>query len=80
MSADPATSYETSPVKRKRRRRTKADPFVYSFDLQGYGTLKFPERQVFCLAGFSDKVFDIMQLLETDREALISQIEAVELA
>lgn len=57
----------------------KANPFIYSFDLQGYGSLQFPENKVFALAGFSDKVFDIMQLLETDRNALITAIEAVEL-
>jgi hypothetical protein len=56
-----------------------ARPFVYSFDLQGYGSLQFPEQNVFALAGFSDKVFDLMQLLETDRLALIRQIEKVEL-
>ena len=55
-------------------------PFVYSFDLQGYGSLQFPEQNVFALAGFSDKVFDLMQLLETDRMALVREIEKVELA
>lgn len=53
-------------------------PFLYSFDLQGYGTLQFPEDKTFCLAGFSEKVFDIMRLLESDREALINKIKAVE--
>jgi hypothetical protein len=52
---------------------------VYSFDLQGYGSLQFPEQNVFALAGFSDKVFDLMQLLETDRIALIREIEKSEL-
>ena len=61
------------------RKRTGADPFIYSWDLAGYGTLMFPERRVFALAGFSDKMFDIMGLLETDREALIHRIEAIEL-
>jgi hypothetical protein len=55
-----------------------AQPFVFSFDLQGYGSLQFPEQNVFALAGFSDKVFDIMQLLETDRLALIRKIEGME--
>ena len=59
--------------------RTGADPFIYSFDLQGYGSLQFPEDKVFCLAGFSEKVFDIMQLLESDRQALITEIESIEL-
>ncbi len=56
-----------------------AQPFVYSFDLQGYGSLQFPEQNVFALAGFSDKVFDLMRLLETDRLALVREIEKVEL-
>lgn len=64
---------------REYRERFGADPFIYSFDLQGYGSLQFPEHNVFSLAGFSDKVFDIMKLLETDRHALISEIEKIEL-
>ena len=54
-------------------------PYIYSFDLKGYGSLQFPENNVFCLAGLSDKVFDIMQLLESDRQALVGKIEAVKL-
>lgn len=50
---------------------------VYSFDLAGHGTLQFPENDVYCLAGFSDKVFDLMKMLESDREAMISSIEKV---
>lgn len=61
------------------RQRVDADPMVFSFDLQGYGTLMFPERNVYGLAGFSEKVFDIMALLERDREALIHEIEAIQL-
>ena len=53
------------------RERTGADPRVYSFDLQGYGTLMFPERNVYVLAGFSEKVFDVMALLERDRESRV---------
>jgi hypothetical protein len=54
-------------------------PHIYSFNLNDYGTLMFPENKVYALAGFSDKVFEIMALLETDRQALIHKIEAVEL-
>ena len=61
------------------KKRYKANPYIYSFDLQGYSTLMFPEDKVFCLAGFSDKVFDLMKLLETDRRALIHDIEKVAL-
>lgn len=56
---------------------TGADPFIYSFDLQGYGSMQFPERNVFCLAGFSEKVFDIMKLLEQDKNAFINEIKKV---
>ena len=55
------------------------NPHIYSFDLQGQGTLQFPEEQVYALAGFSEKVFDIMKLLETDKNALINTIEAISL-
>ena len=61
------------------RKRTGADPKVFSFDLRGYGTLMFPERNVYALAGFSEKVFEVMALLERDREALVHEIEAVSL-
>jgi 60 kDa SS-A/Ro ribonucleoprotein len=61
------------------KKRTGANPFVYSFDLEGYGTMQLPENKVFCLAGFSDKVFDIMQMLESDRNALVNTIKAVPL-
>jgi 60 kDa SS-A/Ro ribonucleoprotein len=52
-------------------------PYLYSFDLAGYGTMQLPDSKVFCLAGFSDKVFDLMQMLETDRHALVNTIKAL---
>lgn len=61
------------------KRTTGANPFVYSFDLNSYGTMQFPEQNVFCIAGFSEKVFDVMKLMETDRKALLNLIKAVEL-
>ncbi len=51
------------------------NPYLYSFDLAGYGTLQFPEDNVFCLAGFSDRVFDVMKILESDKNALINTIK-----
>ena len=59
--------------------RVGARPLVYSFDLAGHGTLQFPERAVFCLAGFSDKTLETMRFLEEDKRALLRQIEAIEL-
>jgi hypothetical protein len=52
---------------------------VFSFDLAGYGTLQFPERHVYCLAGFSEKALQTMSFLEEDKGALLSEIEAIEL-
>ena len=54
-----------------------ASPFIYSWDLAGHGTMQFPEKNVIALAGFSDKVFDIMGMVETDKNALIKRIEEV---
>jgi 60 kDa SS-A/Ro ribonucleoprotein len=58
------------------KKKFNCSPYVYSFDLQGYGTTQFPENKVFCMYGFSDKVFDTMKMFETDKEALIKTIEA----
>jgi 60 kDa SS-A/Ro ribonucleoprotein len=55
-----------------------ANPFVYSFDLAGYGSMQFNENKVFCLAGFSDKIFTIMSMMEKDKNALINEIKKVE--
>ncbi len=67
----PVTSYN------QWRGQYGASPFVYSFDLAGHGTMQFPEQNVFCLAGFSDKVFNIMSLVESDKKALISEVEKI---
>ena len=60
-------------------KRTGQRPRVYSFDLAGYGTLQFPQREVYALAGFSDKTMETMRFLESDKSALIREIEAIEL-
>lgn len=51
------------------------NPFIYSFDLNSYGSMQFPEQNVFCVAGFSDKTMDTMVLLEKDKKALINEIK-----
>jgi hypothetical protein len=61
------------------KKKFKCDPYVYSWDLQGLGTMQFPEKNVFALAGFSDKVFEIMKWLETDRNKLFKMIESIEI-
>jgi hypothetical protein len=62
------------------RRRSGSDPFVYTIDLRGYGSGQFPTGgKVFEVAGFSEKVFDLIALAEQDPNVLLKTIEAIEL-
>jgi len=54
-------------------------PRIYSFDLKGYGTLQFPEERVYCMAGWSDRVFEFMEKLDRDPEAMVHEVEAISL-
>lgn len=54
------------------------DTYVYSVDLKGYGTTVFGGN-VLELSGWSDNIFTVMQLMETDRSAFIEKIESIEL-
>jgi 60 kDa SS-A/Ro ribonucleoprotein len=47
---------------------------VYEFNLAASGTMQFPERNVFALRGFSEKIFDVIDNLEVDKRALINTI------
>ena len=60
------------------KKKFDCNPKIYSFDLNGYGTLQFPEDNVYCIAGFSDKTLELMKLLETDRKILVNKIRQVE--
>ncbi len=62
------------------QKRYGVAPRVYSFDLKGYGTMQFPQERVYCLAGWSDRVFDLMQKFDRDPEALVREVESVPLA
>ncbi len=59
------------------KQKYNCNPYIYSFDLNNYGDIQFPEDKVFCIAGFSEKIFDVMKLLEQDRNALIDEIEKI---
>lgn len=61
------------------KRKYNPDCKCYSVDLAGYGTLQLPEKDVYCLAGFSEKIFDLMKLFEEDKDALVNVIKSVEL-
>lgn len=60
-------------------RKAGLRPTVYSWDLNHQGSIQFPEDKVYCIAGWSDKVFDLFKALEQDRQALVNRIEAIEL-
>lgn len=72
---------QTTPSKEfnEYKQRTASDPFVYSFDLNSYGSMQFPEKNVFAIAGFSEKIFDVMKLMEADKHALLNAIKNVPL-
>ena len=61
------------------KNKYNCNPYVYSWDLAGNGTMQFPEQNVFALAGFSDKVFDIIKLLKSDKNALLNEIKSISL-
>ena len=63
------------------RRRSGANPWVYAIDLAGYGKAFFPtgKHRVVELAGFSEKLFELIGTLEQDREALVRRVRRVEL-
>lgn len=61
------------------KRRFNCNPFIYSFDLNNYGDMQFSENKVLCLAGFSDKIFKVMEIVEKDRQALINEINDIEI-
>ena len=71
----------TTPTKEYNQYKKKynVNPHVFSWDLAGLSTLQFPENQVYCLAGFSDKVFDVMKFLKTDKKALLNRINSIQI-
>ena len=59
------------------KRIYKCKPILYSIDLTGYGDMQFKENSVVTLAGFSDKIFNLMELAETDLKVLLKRIKEV---
>lgn len=59
--------------------KTGAKPKIWSINLNDYGTLMFPEQDVLCLAGWSDKLLGMMQLLESEPKVMFESIEQLQL-
>jgi len=57
-------------------KKMDSDPFIYSIDLTGYGSVQFPASKVNLLAGYSDKIFDWFKYLESDKNIMIHTIES----
>lgn len=69
----------TNELLKQYRKEYNPDCKLYCFDLTGNGTMQFPEENVACIAGFSEQVFSTMGKLEEDKQAMIHEIEAIEL-
>ncbi len=61
------------------KRRFNPNCKMYSIDLAGYGILQVPEKDVYCLVGFSEKIFDLMRYFEEDKNALLTAINSLTL-
>ena len=69
----PINAYETYGARSGKR------PYVYSFDLTGSGTTQLPANRIYSISGFSDKVFDQIEMAEKDPNVLLNKINEVEL-
>lgn len=69
--------YTPADAFRQYKSKFSANPIIYSFDLAALGSMQFPEKNVYAMAGVSDKVFQTMKMLETDSNALVNQIKSV---
>ena len=59
------------------KQRFGGRPPIFSFDLNGYGTGRFPERELYGLAGWSDMGLEVMPFLKSDRRPLIGELEEI---
>lgn len=53
------------------------NPYIYSFDLAGYGTTEFPSNKIITVAGFSNSIFDLMKNAEESENILLEKIKSV---
>jgi len=52
---------------------------MYFFDLAGHGTLQWQESRLFYVPGFSEKVFDLMAMMERETGDILTEIDAVKI-
>ncbi len=54
-------------------------PKIISINMAGYPTVQFPEENVALIAGFSANIYDIINLVIQDKDALINTIDKIPL-
>lgn len=57
------------------KKNNNVNPYLYNFDLAAHPTVQFKGNRVIALAGFSEKIFDLMQLAEQDVNVLTNTIK-----
>jgi hypothetical protein len=72
-------SANPQPTLARYKQKYMCNPRIYSWHLVEYGTMMFPEQNVTLLAGFSEKVFDLIKLCEEGQDALVNKIKEVQL-
>jgi hypothetical protein len=78
-SGRPGGCYSSLPNEAHKayKKKFSCNPKIYSFDLNGAGSMQFPEENVYALAGFSDSVLGLMKNLEQNPQELVDTIEKV---
>lgn len=61
------------------KREVNPNVKLYAIDLQGYGTLQFPQNNAFHVGGWSEKIFDVIKTLNSDKNALVNTIKNYEI-
>ena len=61
------------------RREVNPQVWVHCVDLCGYGTVQMSDRKVNLLAGWSEKLFDVLRLREEMGSTLLREIEKIQL-
>jgi len=65
----------------KYRGNINAKTKIFIFNIAGYGTMQMPkeDKNAYNIYGFSEKMFEVVQKLKTDRKALVNAIKKVEI-
>jgi hypothetical protein len=66
---------------KKYRGNVNAKTKIFTFNIAGYGTMQMPkeDKNAYNIYGFSEKMFEVVQKLKTDRKALVNAIKKVEI-